>query len=100
MALDQEALDTRLLAELAGNRILAQELDDLLSRMPLVNLTLGSQRRANDATHSDHIELVEAVAAGRAAQARRILAKHLQHLEDDLNQQRPVAARRDRKSVV
>jgi DNA-binding GntR family transcriptional regulator len=79
----------RLLAELAGNRILAQVLDDLLSRMPLVILTLGSQRRANDATHSDHIELVEAIAAGRAAQARRILVKHLRHLEDDLNEQRP-----------
>jgi DNA-binding GntR family transcriptional regulator len=82
----------RLLAELAGNRILAQVLDDLLSRMPLVILTLGSQRSANDATHSDHIELVEAIAAGRAAEARRILMKHLQHLEDDLEAQRPAAA--------
>lgn len=82
----------RLLAELAGNRILAQVLDDLLSRMPLVILTLGSQRSANDATHSDHIELVEAIAAGRAAEARRILMKHLRHLEDDLDAQRPAAA--------
>jgi DNA-binding GntR family transcriptional regulator len=81
----------RLLAELADNRILAQVLDDLLARMPLVILTLGSQRSANDATHSDHIELVEAIAAGRAAQARRILVKHLQHLEDDLKEQRPAA---------
>jgi DNA-binding GntR family transcriptional regulator len=83
----------RLLAELAGNRILAQVLDDLLSRMPLVILTIGSQRSANDATHADHIELVEAIAAGRAANARRILSRHLQHLEDDLNEQRPAAAR-------
>jgi DNA-binding GntR family transcriptional regulator len=83
----------RLLAELAGNRILAQILDDLLSRMPLVILSVGSQRRANDATHSDHIELVEAIASGRAAQARRILAAHLRHLEADLNEQRPAAAK-------
>jgi DNA-binding GntR family transcriptional regulator len=82
----------RLLAELAGNRILAQVLDDLLSRMPLVILTLGSPRPSDDATH-DHFELVEAIATGQADEARRILVAHLQHLEAELNEQWPAQAR-------
>jgi DNA-binding GntR family transcriptional regulator len=83
----------RLLAQLAGNRILAGFLDDLLARMPLVILTLGARRSANDATHADHLELVDAIAAGRAGDARRILMEHLQHLEAELDAQRPAAAR-------
>ncbi len=83
----------RLLAELAGNRILAQFLDDLLARMPLVILTLGAHRPADDATHADHIELVEAIASGRADKAQGILVAHLQHLAADLDAQRPRAAK-------
>jgi DNA-binding GntR family transcriptional regulator len=83
----------RLLAELAGNRLLVRFLDDLLARMPLVILTLGGPRPADDATHADHEDLVEAIAAGKAAEARRILDAHLQHLEDELNAQRPAEAR-------
>jgi DNA-binding GntR family transcriptional regulator len=83
----------RLLAELAGNRILAGFLDDLLARMPLVILTFGSPRPANDATHADHLELVDAIAAGRADEARHILVAHIEHLETELNAQRPAPAR-------
>jgi DNA-binding GntR family transcriptional regulator len=82
----------RLLAQLAGNRILAGFLDDLLARMPLVILTLGAARSPNDATDADHLELVEAIAAGQADKARRILVEHLQHLEAELDAQRPSAA--------
>jgi DNA-binding GntR family transcriptional regulator len=82
----------RRLAQLSGNRILAQFVDDLLSRMPLVILSLGGDSRAtgeaNDADHADHAELVEAIAAGRADEARRILVEHLQHLEAALDERR------------
>lgn len=83
----------RLLAELAGNRILAGFLDDLLSRMPLVILTFGSPRPAPDAGHADHLALVDAIAAGQPQEARRLLAAHLGHLEEELNARQPGAAK-------
>lgn len=74
----------RVLAELAGNRILAGFLDDLLARMPLVILTLGPKREPSDATHAEHIDLVEAIAAGDALRARQIMDEHLRHVEREL----------------
>jgi len=81
----------RLLAQLSGNRLLAGFLDDLLSRMPLVILTFGPHQPPADAAHADHSALVEAIAAGRADEARRILEAHLQHVEFELNAQQPHA---------
>lgn len=81
----------RRLAQISHNRILAQFVDDLLSRMPLVILTMGASRTSgegDDAGHADHAELVEAIAAGRADEARRILVDHLQHLEAALVERR------------
>ncbi len=75
----------RLLAEHCGNRVLAQLLDDLLSRMPLILLTHGTRRGKDDAMHGDHVDLVEAIAAGEVARGRRILALHLQALQDELD---------------
>jgi DNA-binding GntR family transcriptional regulator len=75
----------RLLAERCGNRVLAQLLDDLLSRMPLILLTHGTRRSKDDAMHGDHVDLVEAIAAGDVARARRILSLHLQALQDELD---------------
>ena len=76
------------MADLAGNRVLAQFLDKLLARMPLVILTLG-RRAPGDATHAEHIELVEAIAARDAAKARRILLAHLAHLEAEIDRAPP-----------
>jgi DNA-binding GntR family transcriptional regulator len=81
----------RRLAQLSGNRILAQFVDDLLSRMPLVILTMGASRSSGEATDSDHVDharLVEAIAAGHADEARRILVEHLEHLEAALDEHR------------
>jgi DNA-binding GntR family transcriptional regulator len=75
----------RLLAERCGNRVLAQMLDDLLSRMPLVILTHGARRLTGPATHADHTDIVAAIAAGDAELARRVLARHLQALRDALD---------------
>ncbi|HEY8356514.1 MAG TPA: GntR family transcriptional regulator [Ramlibacter sp.] len=81
----------RRLAQVSGNRILAQFVDDLLARMPLVILTLGASPttgESGDAGHADHAELVEAIAAGQADAARRLLVEHLQHLEAALAERR------------
>lgn len=79
----------RLLAEHCGNRILAQLLDDLLSRMPLVVLTHGAKRASGEATHADHIDLVEAIANGEIDRGRRILKLHLQALQEELDLDAP-----------
>ena len=75
----------RLLAQHCGNRVLAQLLDDLLSRMPLIVLAHGARRPSGEATHADHIDLVEAIAGGDVARGRRILKLHLQALQDELD---------------
>jgi DNA-binding GntR family transcriptional regulator len=75
----------RLLASHCGNRVLAQLLDDLLSRMPLVILTHGTRHADGEATHADHIELVAAIADGEVGRARRILQRHLSALQDELD---------------
>jgi DNA-binding GntR family transcriptional regulator len=75
----------RLLAERCGNRVLAQMLDDLLSRMPLVVLTHGSRRASGEATDGDHADLVEAIAEGDVERARRVLRRHLHALQDALD---------------
>lgn len=79
----------RLLAEHCGNRVLAQLLDDLLSRMPLILLTHGTRRSKEDAMHGDHVDLVEAIAACEVARSRRILTLHLQALQDELDLAEP-----------
>jgi DNA-binding GntR family transcriptional regulator len=75
----------RLLADHCGNRILARLLDDLLSRMPLIILTHGKPRASGQPTDADHVELVDAIALGEAARARRILARHLKSLQNELD---------------
>ncbi len=75
----------RLLARHCGNRILAQLLDDLLSRMPLIILTHGTRQASGQATHADHIDLVEAIGDGDVARSRRILERHLRALQDQLD---------------
>jgi len=90
----------RLLAERCGNRVLAQMLDDLLSRMPLVILTHGARRLTGPATHADHTDIVEAIAAGDAELARRVLARHLQALRDALDLSAPSAREQTLKQML
>ncbi|MDX3905996.1 MAG: GntR family transcriptional regulator [Pigmentiphaga sp.] len=83
----------RVLAAQSGNRILARFLDDLLSRMPLVTLSHGRVPALGDATHAEHIDLVEAIAARDPERARAILVAHLKSLEDQLDLDAPSQSR-------
>jgi hypothetical protein len=65
---------------------------DLLSRMPLVTLTHGGSLSPSEAArrdHEDHMGLVDAIAAGDAAAAGKLLRAHLHHVEAELNRQTP-----------
>jgi DNA-binding GntR family transcriptional regulator len=73
----------RLLAQLCGNRLLAAFMDQVLARMPLVVLTMGG-RATSEATHAEHIELVEAIAARDLERARAILLAHLHNVQREI----------------
>ena len=75
------------LVELSGNRLLADIARDLLARMPLVVLTFG-RSEPGDAHYAEHIELVEAIAAGNPARAREILYSHLRHVQQEVETRR------------
>jgi DNA-binding GntR family transcriptional regulator len=75
----------RLLATHCGNRVLANLLDDLLSRMPLIILTHRTHQAPGQATHADHVDLVEAIGARDVARSRRILERHLKALQNELD---------------
>ena len=72
------------LAELMGNEVLAQILRELLTRSSLVTLMY---QRAGAAAHSqqEHVEIVRALAARDGERAARLMADHLQHVEDSLD---------------
>jgi len=82
----------RLLARLAGNQLLAQFLDDLLARMPLVILAIGMPQPFGEAASADHTALVEAIAQRDAVLASRLMADHLAHLQEALDRAPPPPA--------
>lgn len=75
------------LAECLGNAVLAQILDELLSRCALITLMYQS---GSHAAHSsdEHAAIVQALAAGDAPLARRLMAEHLDHVEQGLQYDR------------
>ena len=72
-----------LLAQLAGNQVLAEILSDLLARCSLIALMYQSTHSAQ-ASAAEHGELVDAIEAGDARRAVRLMAEHLGHVEAGL----------------
>ncbi len=72
-----------LLAELAGNAVLARLLADLLSRSSLIALMYQS---AHSAGHSqaEHVRIVDAIGRRDARAATRLMAQHLASVERNL----------------
>ncbi len=71
------------MAELMGNQVLAQMLQELISRCALITLMYQS---ADEAAHShdEHAEIVRALAARDEERAVRLMDAHLLHVQDSL----------------
>lgn len=73
-----------LIAQLLGNEVLAQSLQDLISRCSLITLLYQSDRAAVH-SHDEHVEIVKAVAAKDVKLASRLMAEHLASVLDGLD---------------
>ena len=71
------------MAELMGNKVLAQMLGELISRCALITLmyqTTSAAEHSND----EHADIVKALAAKDEERAVRLMAEHLEHVEANL----------------
>jgi DNA-binding GntR family transcriptional regulator len=71
------------LAELTGNRVLAELLDELISRCALITLVYQS-RSAAEHSNDEHVEIVKALAARNEELAVRLMDEHLKHVMANL----------------
>ncbi len=71
------------LAELMGNQVLAQLLDELISRCALITVMYQSTTTAAH-SHQEHAFIVEALAARDGERAVLLMQEHLQHVEEGL----------------
>lgn len=76
----------RVLAEMAGNSVLAEFLEELVTRTPLVILAYKDHKAKEPGCDTDdHGAIVDALEAGDAATATRVMHEHLAELESQLN---------------
>ena len=71
------------MAELMGNRVLAQILGDLISRCALITLMYQSPAAAAHSS-DEHADIVKALAAKDEERAVRLMTDHLAHVEASL----------------
>lgn len=71
------------MAELMGNTVLAQILEDLISRCALITLMYQSRAQAEHST-DEHERLVDAMALGQTDEAVRLMQEHLDHVQASL----------------
>ena len=71
------------MAELMGNAVLAQLLDELISRCALIMLMYQTDAAAAH-SHAEHAQIVAALAARDAELAVRLMQEHLLHVESGL----------------
>lgn len=72
----------RLLAKMSGNSVLEEYLNDIIRRTPLVILTHLSADPQNRCRNQEHEAIVDALEAGNANKAARIMNTHLLHIEN------------------
>ena len=75
----------RELAGVAGNRVLAEFLDQLVARTPLVVLAYRGRQSDNLCSIDDHAGILDAIASGNAAKAVAAMNAHLANLEGQLD---------------
>ncbi len=66
-----------LMAELLDNDVLAQSLQDLISRCSLITLLYQSEHAAGH-SHNEHVDILQAIADQNVAQAKQLMQSHLQ----------------------
>ena len=66
-----------LMAELIENEVLAQSLQDLISRCSLITLLYQSDHAAGH-SHDEHIDILEAIAGQNIKLAKQLMQAHLQ----------------------
>jgi len=71
------------MAEVSGNRVLAETLGDLISRCALITLMYQSADAAGH-SHEEHIAIVEALEARNEEAAVALMQAHLQHVQEGL----------------
>ena len=87
-----------LMAELLGNHVLADVLQDLLARCAIATLMYKSSHAAHDSS-AEHAALVECFAAGNVTRAVKLMREHLDHVEAGLKLDQPVPSH-DVKSAL
>ncbi len=87
-----------LMAELLGNHVLADVLQDLLARCAIATLMYQSSHAAHDSS-AEHATLVECFAAGNVTRAVKLMREHLDHVEAGLKLDQPVPSH-DVKSAL
>jgi DNA-binding GntR family transcriptional regulator len=75
----------RELAQVAGNRVLAEFLDQLVARTPLVVLAYRGRQSDNLCSIDDHTGVLDAIASGSPAKAVAAMNAHLSNLEGQLD---------------
>ena len=71
------------LARMNGNEVLTQMLQELLIRSSLIALMFQSSHSA-EASHAEHVAIVEALQARDLRAAQRLTEQHLHHVEANL----------------
>lgn len=71
------------IAEIAGNAVLTRFLEDLVARTSLIIAFYGA--RTQTCSHSDHDDLINALAAGDVARAGELMEGHLRRIESGLD---------------
>ncbi len=71
------------MAELMGNTVLAQMLDELISRCALITLMYQSTSAAEHSSE-EHVAIIDALADGDEACAVQLMVDHLLHVEQGL----------------
>jgi DNA-binding GntR family transcriptional regulator len=72
------------LAEIAGNAILQRFMEELVARSSLV-IALYGRTGASSCGHSDHEDILSALAAHDGKSASQMIVQHINHIEADLD---------------
>jgi DNA-binding GntR family transcriptional regulator len=75
----------RVLGRMAGNTVLAEMLEQLMIRTPLVVIAYRSDRTDPSCANREHEDIIDSLAKGNADRAVKMMQDHLATLEGQLN---------------